>query len=93
MTSDATVVEVVFALPTTQTVVRLELEAGVTVREAIERSGLLDRYPGIDIDRQDVGIWGRKVKLDTPLANGDRVELYRPLEVDPKEARRLRVRR
>ncbi len=93
MTSDATVVEVVFALPTTQTVVRLELEAGVTVREAIERSGLLDRYPGIDIDRHDVGIWGRKVKLDTPLASGDRVELYRPLEVDPKEARRLRVRR
>jgi len=92
MTTESMVVEVVFALPAIQTIVRLELDAGATVREAIQRSGLLDRFPSINLDQQSVGVWGRKVPLDSPLTTGDRVEIYRPLSADPKEARRRRAR-
>lgn len=85
-------VEVVYALPMEQALVRVMLAPGASVREAIERSGLLQRYPQIGADTLRVGIFGKRVSLDTPLAEGDRVEIYRALTVDPKEARRRRVR-
>lgn len=76
-------VEVIRALPERLERVMLELEAGATVRTALEAAGM-----GLP---QVVGIFGRRVALDAPLADGDRVELYRALHADPKEARRRRA--
>jgi len=86
-------VEVAYALPDQQVLLELEVEEGTTVRQAIERSGILRRYPGIQLARGCVGIFGRRVELDAPLRDGDRVEIYRPLVADPREARRRRVKR
>ncbi|MEP6738886.1 MAG: RnfH family protein [Caldimonas sp.] len=75
----------------------LAVEAEVTIApgsaalDAIRASGLLERYPEIDISTLAVGIWGRPCRLDTPVHSGDRVEIYRPLAMSPKEARRLRA--
>lgn len=71
--------------------VMLELDAGSTVDAALRASGLLERHAGIDLTRQRVGVWGRVCGLDAVLHDGDRVELYRPLQVDPKEGRRRRL--
>ena len=79
-------VEVVCARPEGARVVRVELPAGATLRDALAASGF-------DIEHRAVGIFGRRAALDHPLAEGDRVEIYRPLALDPKEARRLRARR
>ena len=86
-------VEVVYALRGEQVLVALEVEEGTTVRQAIERSGLLARFPEVELKRGYVGIFGRTTPLHAPLADGDRVEIYRPLIADPKEARRERARR
>jgi len=76
-------VEVVRALPGRQEIVAVELEQGATVRAALLAAGMpLD---------QPVGIFGRRAALDARLADGDRVEIYRPLRADPKEARRRRA--
>jgi putative ubiquitin-RnfH superfamily antitoxin RatB of RatAB toxin-antitoxin module len=85
-------VEVVYALRDEQVLIQLQVEEGTTVRQAIERSGILQRFPEIDPTRGSVGIFGRIAAPDTPLQDGDRVEIYRPLLVDPKEARRKRAR-
>ena len=92
MASDEIDVEVVYALPAEQAVMRLRLAAGATVLQAIQQSGLLVRYPQITLATARVGIFGKIVALDAPLSAGDRVEIYRPLTVDPKEARRRRVK-
>lgn len=84
-------VEVVYALPAEQRVVRLQLEPGATVKQAIALSGLLKRYPEIDATSLRAGVYGRLAALDYRLAAGDRVEIYRPLTVDPKDARRRRA--
>ncbi|HEX5863380.1 MAG TPA: RnfH family protein, partial [Casimicrobiaceae bacterium] len=65
--------------------------AGATVAEAIERSGLAARLPGADIAGAPVGIFGKRVRRDTMLGDGDRIELYRRLIADPKAARRRRA--
>jgi hypothetical protein len=71
----------------------LELPAGSTALDAIRASGVLQRPSAIDLSTQAIGIWGRVAALDAILSEGDRVEVYRPLAIDPKEARRLRARR
>jgi hypothetical protein len=86
-------VTVVYALPLRADSVSLRVPAGATVGEAISRSGLLERFPEIDLGRARVGIYSRWVRLDTVLRDGDRVEVYRPLVADPKEVRRRRARR
>jgi uncharacterized protein len=65
---------------------------GATVGDALEASRLRERHPGLDVAALAVGVWGQTRALDTPLREGDRVEVYRPLLVDPKEARRARYR-
>jgi uncharacterized protein len=85
-------VEVVHATPEKQVVCTVHVPADATVSQAISASGLLARFPGIDLSRQAVGIFGSRVQLSDPVADGDRVEIYRPLEVDPKEMRRRRAR-
>ena len=91
--ADALTVEVVYALPLAQDCTLVKLPPGATLRAAIDRSGLLQRHPAIDLASCRVGIWGRRAELDAPVRDGDRVEVYRPLQVDPKEARRERARR
>lgn len=86
-------VEVAYALREKQVLLALEVEEGTTVRQAIERSGITGRFPEIDVTRARVGIFGRPTRLDTRLKDGDRVEIYRPLIADPKQARRLRAAR
>ncbi|WP_428423755.1 RnfH family protein [Methylibium sp.] len=87
-------VEVVYS-PLGRTVDRVELTLveGSTALQALQASGLLQRYPAIDLTVQRLGLWGRLCPPGELLRDGDRVELYRPLTVDPKEARRLRYRR
>lgn len=81
-------IEVVFALPERQELVSLELEDGATVADAIARSALASLFPEHDLGKLPVGIWGRVVERDRLLEDGDRVEIYRPLAIDPREQRR-----
>ena len=85
-------VEVAYALPRTQTVVTLKVPAGTTVKEAIARSDIAAQPAGGDWDTVAVGIWGKRASLATVLHEHDRVEIYRPLIADPKQARRKRAR-
>ncbi|WP_426415214.1 RnfH family protein [Aestuariirhabdus sp. LZHN29] len=68
--------------------IQLELEAGATLNDAIVASGILERYPTIDLEQQRVGVFGKFAKLDTSLSDGDRVEIYRPIVADPKTVAR-----
>jgi len=86
-------VEVVYALPAAHDSVEVTLAEGSTVRDAIVTSGLLERHPEIDLVVQKCGVFGEVRRLDERVADGDRVEIYRPLFIDPKEARRRRARR
>lgn len=85
-------VEVACALPQRQFLRVLRLPAGSTVAAAIAAAGVMEAC-GLDPARLDAGIWSRRTALDAVLADGDRVELYRPLRIDPKEARRQRAQR
>ena len=81
-------VEVVFATPGRQVLLALDVPEGTTVKEAIEMSGIAGQFPGFGLESLPVGIWGREVAGNRPVANGDRVEIYRPLTQDPKRIRR-----
>ncbi len=83
-------VTVVWATRLVQDVVSIEVPDGATVFDAISRSGLVAHY-GLDSIRMTVAIYGRRAPLHAPLADGDRIEITRPLAVDPKEARRMRA--
>ena len=85
-------VDVVFALPDRQVVVALELAEGATVAEAVDQSGLAEQFPAEGIEALPTGIWGRATPREHLLSDGDRVEIYRPLEIDPREARRRLAR-
>jgi putative ubiquitin-RnfH superfamily antitoxin RatB of RatAB toxin-antitoxin module len=84
-------VEVAFALPEQQIVLRLQAEQGISLEAAVNRSGILQRCPQIDWDGADVGIFGKLAKRDAVLNDGDRVEIYRPLIADPKAMRKKRA--
>ena len=84
-------VEVACGTPQKQAVLRVELPAGSTGAEAIERSGIRAQFPGLVVDPAAVGIFSRKVSMEQVLREGDRIEIYRPLIVDPKEVRRQRA--
>ena len=81
-------VEIVFALPEKQLLVPLTMQEGATVADAIDASALESNFPEFDLAQCAVGIWGQLAERDRVLANGDRVELYRTLQMDPREARR-----
>ena len=84
-------VEVCHALPDGSFLRALTVPAGTTLQQAVEQSGLLQEIAGIDLAVNVVGIYGKKKPLDTVLRAHDRVEVYRPLQADPKEARRRRA--
>ncbi|WP_417550375.1 RnfH family protein [Methylophaga sp.] len=84
-------VEVAYALPDEQVIMSLEVADNTSVEQAIKRSGILERYPQINIDTDKVGIFGKICKLDATLSHKDRIEIYRPLIADPKESRRQKA--
>jgi hypothetical protein len=69
----------------------LEVPHSTTVKQAIEKSGMLHFFPEIDLTQNKVGIFSKPCTLDTPLREGDRIEIYRPLLADPKEVRKRRA--
>ena len=82
-------VEVAYATPEKQLIVSIEVNEGCTLKEAALMSGLDREFPGLDIASSAMGLFGRKIaKPDIEvLKSGDRVEIYRPLLIDPKQAR------
>ncbi|MBI3779009.1 MAG: RnfH family protein [Gammaproteobacteria bacterium] len=84
-------VEVAYATPASQEVIEVSVSPGATVQEVIRASGLLEKYPEIDLSQNRVGIFSELVRPQDAVHDGDRVEIYRPLIADPKEARRKRA--
>jgi len=85
-------VEVVFALPGRQVLADLELPDGATVADAIAASGVIQQFPEVSLATLATGVWGQQVEREHVLAAGDRVEIYRPLQSDPREARRQQAK-
>ncbi|WP_166425511.1 RnfH family protein [Paraglaciecola sp. 20A4] len=83
--------EVAYGLPDQQALLEVVVERGHTVEEAINASGIMQRFDDIDLSKNKVGIWNRTCKLTDVPQDGDRIEIYRPLIADPKEARRRRA--
>ena len=81
-------VEVVFGIPEQQRLVSLRLQSGATVADAIEKSDFAREFADHDLSSLSVGVWGHLAARDAVLSAGDRVEIYRPLQMDPREARR-----
>jgi putative ubiquitin-RnfH superfamily antitoxin RatB of RatAB toxin-antitoxin module len=86
--SDTIEVEVVYALAGRQALLAITIPAGATAGEAVDQSGIAKQFPQHDFSTSQLGIWGRPVDSDQLLEDGDRVEIYRPLNIDPREARR-----
>lgn len=86
-------VEVAYAAPDRQVVLALELPPGATVAEALQASGIFGLFPELDRDDVALGVFGERVTWTTALQESDRVEIYRPLIADPKEARRRKAAR
>ncbi len=84
-------VGVCYAEADRQSWLRLEVPNNSTVEQAIQLSGLLTHYPEIDLAKQKVGIFGKLAKLDTVVQEGDRVEIYRQITVDPAMVKRRRL--
>ncbi len=89
--ADSLQIEVIYALAERQEIARLKLAEGTTVQQAIEASGLLQKFPEIDLTKNKLGIYAKLAKPDTVLRDRDRVEIYRPLIADPKEVRKQRA--
>jgi len=89
--SDNINVEVIYALPDKQTLLKLAVPVGTTAQGAVLTSGILEKYPEIDLPKTRLGIFGKLTKPDVALREQDRVEIYRPLLADPKEVRRRRA--
>ncbi len=81
-------ISVVYAERERQHWIPLTVTANCSVEQAIRASGILERYPHIDLENQKVGVFGKFVKLDGVLSDGDRVEIYRPIVADPKTVKR-----
>ena len=91
-TPEQLVVELIYARPDTQKSIKVSVQKGATVRAVIERSRIIETFPEIDLAVNKVGIYGKLRSLGDTVQAGDRVEIYRPLLIDPKEARRLNAK-
>ncbi len=89
--SDMISIEVLYALPHEQTLLKLQVPQGCTVNNAISISGIREKHPAIDLAKNKLGIFGKLCKDYAVLRDHDRIEIYRPLIADPKEIRRQRV--
>jgi putative ubiquitin-RnfH superfamily antitoxin RatB of RatAB toxin-antitoxin module len=88
MSNNEITIELVFAMPETQSLTEFRVEPGTTVADAIEQSGVYALFADVELRELPVGIWGRLVDRDRLVRHGDRIEIYRQLEIDPREARR-----
>jgi len=84
-------VEIAYALPNEQVILSLDIDDTDTVEDVINRSGILESYPQINLETDKVGIFGKMCKLNAGLRNKDRIEIYRKLIADPKESRRQKA--
>jgi len=84
-------IEIAYAKPEAQLIVALALPEETTLEAAVKASGLLERFPEIALSELNVGVFGVVCKPDQAINEGDRIEIYRPLRRDPKEARRQRA--
>lgn len=91
MVSEKIRVEVLFAYPDKYFLKKIELDQPLSVQNVILQSGVLQKYTEIDLRENKVGIFSRPAKLTDLVADGDRIEIYRPLIADPKEMRRKRA--
>ena len=89
--NDRISIEVVYALPHEQILLKLQMPQHTTVAEAIKLSGVMEKYPDVGLDKNKFGIYGKLTRADTVLRDKDRIEVYRPLLADPKEVRRKRA--
>ncbi len=92
LVSETIDIEVAYATLEEQLILKQSIAPDATVATALQESGLLERFPDIDLSVNKVGIFGKLCKLDTGLRSGDRIEVYRKLIADPKEARRKRAK-
>jgi len=90
-TTNHITVEVSYAMPDEQVILTVEVPEDCIVEEAIKRSGILERFPQIDLATDKCGIFGKMCKLNAKLRNKDRIEIYRKLIADPKESRRQKA--
>ena len=88
---DEILVEVAYALPEEQVIISIEVPKKINIKQAIEKSGIQKKFPEIDLSKNKVGIFGKQTTLDHLLSDRDRIEIYRPLILDPKEMRRKRA--
>ena len=84
-------VEVVYALPEEQDLLSVEVPEGSGIKDVILKSQTLESHPELDIDKMDVGLFGKLAKMNQPVRDRDRIEIYRPLIADPKEVRKRRA--
>jgi len=81
-------VGVVYATPARQSWLTIDVPDGSTVKDAIDKSGILRQFPEIDLEAQKVGIYGKATTLEAVVEDGARIEIYRPITADPKTVRR-----
>ena len=86
-------VEVAYASTINYKLIKVTLEEGASVKDAILASGMLSHYPEIDLNKQKVGIFSKPCQLQDRIKANDRIEIYRPLTIDPKEARRAKAKK
>jgi putative ubiquitin-RnfH superfamily antitoxin RatB of RatAB toxin-antitoxin module len=91
MMPDEILVEIAYALPEEQVIISIKVPTIFNVLQAIEKSGIQKKIPSIDLSKNKVGIFGKKTTLNHLLKDRDRIEIYRPLILDPKEMRRKRA--
>ena len=91
MSTEKIKIEIVYALPHEQELIKLEVPANSTIADAIKLSGLLEKNAEIDLEKGKFGLFGKLSKLDVIVREKDRVEIYRPLIADPKEVRKKRA--
>jgi len=89
--ADLISIEVAYAKPEEQVILKLAVAPDTTIQQAIEQSGILERFPEIDPGKLKAGIFGKLKKLTQTLQQGDRLEIYRPLIADPKLVRKERA--
>lgn len=92
MAHEKIIIEVAYATPEKQSIIKIAVSAGCTVQTAINQSGILTIFPEIDLTQQKVGIFSKACALTDVVRKGDRIEIYRPLTIEPKEARRAKAK-
>ena len=88
---DEILVEVAYALPEEQIIISIKVPKKFNVQQAIEKSGIQKKFSDIDLSKNKIGIFGKQTTLNHLLSDKDRIEIYRPLILDPKEMRRKRA--